>query len=277
MLQKCAIDLSRLAMFKECMENHGVKDQNDEWARNLIASDAVAYSCGLICRGGSSIGHQHDENEFQLCQAISQELADLMLDVETNYIAIGGDEKIANYFFPYYVVANVGADIPKSITENLIRSVFGAAIDPLATFTILPVERHLAEQLKWCKEDNEFWECESVEQSYVQAKLENMVDWFRNNEHLVASAYVQIGEFPRSDYDEKDREAVLRKWLKDRKRSIPNECNQVAKFHQTIISILEKPCWEEINAGGTILPILLVGITKKGSIVGVGSSIMHTW
>ncbi|AFY69529.1 hypothetical protein Pse7367_1234 [Thalassoporum mexicanum PCC 7367] len=48
MLQKCAIDPSRLAPFDDCMENYGIEKPGSDWVWNVISMKAVAYSCRCI-------------------------------------------------------------------------------------------------------------------------------------------------------------------------------------------------------------------------------------
>jgi hypothetical protein len=133
MISNCNLDSEKLSVIAECMETYGMeeRDLDNEWVWNLISRKAVVYSCGAICRAGEVIEHNHNQIEIDLCQRLSQEVADLM----SGEIIGMGDEG-EHGFSPFYVVANDGEPVLEYITEEIIRLAFGGTIYPGAEVRI---------------------------------------------------------------------------------------------------------------------------------------------
>jgi hypothetical protein len=273
MLQKCAIDPDRLAPFEYCIDTFGCEDVNpgSEWAWNIISTKAVAYSCGALCRRGDVINHQHDVGELELCKRLASELADLMADVETDYLF---PEEGSQHFLPYYCVAHTRSYVPNYIVEDMIRTAFGGTIYPPAKITIHPLARAVQTWISYINEqrikDEKYRGLENSKASYLEEfqtihanepwsrdvaeqearikedlaldKFQQMVKWFEAQEDLHDPVFVTIGEEPLDKY-----EGYL-----------------IAPF-----------IGEEAN-GGSSYPMLIVGLTKAGSLVGVTSYVVYT-
>lgn len=203
MIQNCQIDPTRLEPMLECMDIMDISEladsvSEDEWDWNIISKRAVIYSCGIICRNGDVVEHNHHPTEFDLCQRLSQEAADIMDGIYINM----GDESEHN-FSPFYIVANSDSNIPEEITEDFMRSAFGGTIHHTARIKIEP----LGGIVSWVEdnsnveysEDDENKVYRQSEERYVKA-WQALAKWFDETPELQAPVFVSMDE--RGDDDE---------------------------------------------------------------------------
>ncbi|MEM1252394.1 MAG: hypothetical protein AAGI69_08165 [Cyanobacteria bacterium P01_H01_bin.21] len=200
----------------------------NEWVWNIISKRAVVYSCGTICRDGDVVEHNHHPTEFDLCQHLSQEAAEIMDD---RYINMGDED--THEFSPFYIVANSDSNIPEKITEDLMRSAFGGTIHHTAIITVEPLDR--------------------------------VVSWVEDNADL--------------DYDDDDDNVDL-DYKEDVERDIKAWQALAKWFDET--PELQAPVFVSVDDSGDsevvgcIFPRLVLALTKKGSLVGLFSCLVHT-
>ncbi|EKV00787.1 hypothetical protein Lepto7375DRAFT_2921 [Leptolyngbya sp. PCC 7375] len=197
MIQNCQIDPTRLDPMMECMDIMDISElvdsvPEDEWDWNIISKRAVVYSCGIICRDGDVVEHNHHPTEFDLCQRLSQEAADIMDGI---YIKMGdeGDHE----FSPFYIVANSGSNIPEEITEDLTRSAFGGTIHYTARITVEPLDGIVSRvednaDLDYGENDEDKVYRQS-EERYVKA-WQALAKWFDETQELQAPVFVSVDE-----------------------------------------------------------------------------------
>lgn len=191
-VRDCKVDPEYFASIAECTETYGMDDHNpgSEWAWNVISTQATAYSCGAICRSGEHIEHCHSAEELTLCQRLAEEITQVAEDI-TYYGRSAADAPPS----PFYVVANMGAQVPAQIDEALIRQIFGGTIYPRAGIWIEPLEERgdwwsfMFDESDWNEEDRE--DLEECLQHW-----RDMMNWFHSQPELHSPVFVQIGKDP---------------------------------------------------------------------------------
>jgi hypothetical protein len=189
----CHLDPERRKVFQGCMESYGLGDADPEWPWNVISRKAVFYSCGRIAREGAPVEHRHDPNEISLCRNLAGAATRTMQGCD-----IGMGSESSNPFRPFFVVANLQATVPATVSETIIRESFGGTIYPGAQITIEP----LAEGGNWwdrvrrdCVDNedcaDEFFRAEGEKQL---ARWSQMVQWFQSCKKLQRCAFVMIGQ-----------------------------------------------------------------------------------
>jgi hypothetical protein len=214
--------MARLAPIRECMENYGIGDPDEDWPNNVISTGTVAYSCGALYRPGEPKPvHNHLAEELQLCRSIAEDAARLMAGV-----AVGMGSAASDCFAPFFVTASDGMPVPQDITEELIRHVFGGSIKPAAGISV-----ELADETSsWWPAVLDFYEPdEEADISFDEeiGQWRAMMEWFRNHTVLRQPRFVSIGS--RRDADRR----------------------------------------------GCVYPRLVVGLTPRGSVVGLCGYVVH--
>jgi hypothetical protein len=217
----CQINPERLQSLAECLETYGIeRDNPDEknWPHNVLSTQTVVYDCGACCQSSDTIPHYHDPTEFQLCQDLAAQAAEMMQGI---YIGMGdeNDHELA----PFYVVANQDRPSPTSITEQEIRSAFGGTIYPQARIEICPLQAGSGQWWEYLS-DPEYTAPE------IMAAWQKLIDWYQTQKDLSNSVFVEIN--------------------------------------------LDTADGHENN--GCVMPRLVVGLTKAGSLVGLSSCVVHT-
>jgi hypothetical protein len=196
LVRDCRIDPRALKPLEECMrDNSGSNDPANEWPGNYISWKAVRYSCGVVSRAGATIEHRHDPAELALCRRLSQQAALLMAKT---YLCMGDESD--HHFAPFYVAANVGAEVSPAIGEKLVRAAFGGMLWPQAAVLVEP----LAEAGRW-------WEAAigqplaDVEEGLPALRAwKEMVAWFHGQPELHGASFVMVNDRP----DHRVREAI---------------------------------------------------------------------
>lgn len=194
-VRDCKVDLEYFAPIAECTETYGMDDHNpgSEWAWNVISTQATAYSCGAICRMGELLEHHHHAEEFSQCKRLAEEVAQVAKNIA--YCGRSASDVPPS---PFYVVTNIGAEVPRQFNERLIRQIFGGTIYPRAKIWIEPLE----EQGDWWSDvvAGGFW-YEDDQQAYEQylQPWRSMINWFHSQPELHGHAFVQIGKDPLDD------------------------------------------------------------------------------
>jgi hypothetical protein len=217
----CQINPERLQSLAECLETYGVERENlaeKNWPHNVLSTQTVVYDCGAYGQSGDTIPHHHNPVEFQLCQDLAAQAAEIMQGI---YIGMGdeNDHELA----PFYVVANQDRPVPTSITEQEIRSAFGGTIYPQARIEICPLQAGSGQWWEYLS-DPEYTD------PAIQATWQKLIDWYQTQTNLSHPVFVEI------NLDTTDGHAN----------------------------------------NGCVLPRLVVGLTKAGSLVGLSSCVVHT-
>ena len=180
----CPLDPVRLDPLRECMETYGAVRPGAEWFWNVLSTRAVSYRCGAIAREGDSVAHEHDPDEFARCQRLATAVA-----AATGELGAGmGTAADDTVYQPFYVVANVGVEVPARITERLIRQAFGGTIYPTARIWVEPLAEH-----------GEWWDqvlADCGEHTNILDRWRAMIRAFRAEPELRAPSFVMIGEDP---------------------------------------------------------------------------------
>lgn len=134
MIQDCSVDPKRLTMMHECMGMDIEHDSLHEYDWNVISRKAVIYSCGMICREGDRLVHNHDPDELELCRSFSAEVANILSNC-----CLTTDED-THEFVPFYVTANLNDAVPAIVTEKIVRSAFGNTIYSGVEILVKPLE-----------------------------------------------------------------------------------------------------------------------------------------
>lgn len=203
MIRDCQVDPERLLPIRECIDPYAAireyinanpgryaieqsiiaqfdqSDPDEEWTDNVISKQAIAYSCGAICRVGTTLEHNHSPAELALCQHLAHQVAQIMAEVK-----VAGDEG-EHPFLPFYVTANQGAAIPEQITEAVIRLAFGGTIHPEVQIPIEPLD-----------EQGDWWGSvvSDGETNWNLAPWQAMIEWFHSQEELHSPVFVAIGD-----------------------------------------------------------------------------------
>lgn len=241
--QICEIDLDRFLVIAYCMETYGMEYRapEDEWVWNVISRQAVAYSCGAICREGDSFPHNHDPDEIERCKVLSAEAAKIMA---AHHIHEADEE--CHSLLPFYVAANEGVFTPKILNEETIRSAFGGTIYPFATVVVEPLhdwvrakEKEFVDYLEedGYPEDDDEW---TYEYDYVKS-WRTLTTWFHQQPDLTDASFISIDIHPDAYQKDPQRQGAL------------NQHN-----------------------GGCVFPRLAIALTPSGSLVGIGSCVVHT-
>jgi hypothetical protein len=217
----CQINPERLQSLAECSETYGIEREHPDekdWPYNVLSTQTVVYDCGAYCRSGDTILHHHDPVEFQLCQDLAAQAAEMMQGI---YIGMGdeNDHELA----PFYVVANQDRPVPTSITEQEIRSAFGGTIYPQARIEICSLPAGAGQWWEYLS-DPEYTAPE------IMAAWQKLIDWYQTQTDLSNPVFVEINL-------------------------------DTADGHQN---------------NGCVLPRLVLGLTKAGSLVGLSSCVVHT-
>jgi hypothetical protein len=187
MIQDCKIEPERLLVISECTETYGMEEQDpeNEWVWNVISRRSVVYSCGIICREGELVEHNHSFGEIALCKRLSQEAATIM---SGQFIDMADESE--HELVPFYVVANEEVDVPDCVTEELIRSAFGGTIYPYADVLIESLEK---EEEWWKKAIKDYDYDDDIE--YNDQRVSSwfkLISWFKCQPDLHSPVFVSI-------------------------------------------------------------------------------------
>lgn len=229
-------DPERLAVIRECMDNHGVGTPEAEWPNNIISRRAVVYGSGVIHRQGAPIRHEVDPDELALCHRLAAEATEQIGGVD-----VGMRSESCDPFRGFFIAAN-GSPHPAGINEALIRSRFGDTLFPPVSITVEPLAEH---GIWWAevKADGDDSEdgmdgCEakggeSESEADYLAPWRAMIQWFRERSEFVDLAFIRVGN-ARTLWD------------------LPEE---------------QWPNGTELT--GCVFPRLALGLTRGGSLVGL--------
>ncbi|AFY57148.1 hypothetical protein Riv7116_4734 [Rivularia sp. PCC 7116] len=186
-IQNCQIDPEYFEPISECADAVGMECENpgSEWPWNVISMNATAYSCGAICRVGDEMEHNHSAEELAMCKRLASEIAELAKD-----ISWGAHSASIVAPSPFYVVANIGAEVPVKIDKKLIRRIFGGTIYPPAKILIEPLQERGE---WWSYVIGGFIDDEEDNDHFLQT-WRDMIAWFHKQPELHGQAFVQIGE-----------------------------------------------------------------------------------
>lgn len=239
-----------LAVIRECMESYDVGAADAEWPNNLISRKAVVYASGVIARAGGPVRHNVDPDELALCRRLAADAAAVM-----DGVAVGMGSESTDPFRPFFITANVGEPPPRRIDEALIRARFGGTIFPPATITVEP----LAEAGVWWSE--------------VQA--DSGEDGVDEDEEMDVDVDVDVDEDQEDDEDSNGGgDDLLKPW----REMIRWFARQPGFVDRAFVRIgdrqalwdLPRQQWPEgTEVTGSVLPRMALGLTPRGSLVGL--------
>lgn len=188
-IRDCQIDPEYFKPISECADANDMESENpgSEWPWNVISMNATAYSCGAICRIGEKVEHKHSAEELAMCKRLAQKIAEVAKD-----ISWGSHSSSEVPPSPFYVVANIGAEVPIQFDESLIRRIFGGTIYPPAQILIEPLE----ERGEWWSYVIDGFLNDNEDNDHFLETWHEMIDWFYKQPELHGQAFVQIGKDP---------------------------------------------------------------------------------
>jgi hypothetical protein len=146
-------------------------------------------------------------------------------------VRVGMGSQADDGFYEFFIAANADDPAPAKIDEPLIWSKFGGTIFPLATIEVEPLEEA---GVWWSEVLYDVSEASPSERETHLRIWRGLIQWFRERTELKAAAFVRIGEY----------EAL---------NSLNVKTNS--------------PPGTEL--AGSVLPRLVLGLTKGGSLVGL--------
>lgn len=220
------------------MECCGPEIPSDDWNHSCVHPETVAYSCGRLYRPGRPNRHDHDALELQRCQKLAESAAKLIEGVQVNL-----SESTSN-LAPFFITANQGDAVPKSITREFLAEMFNQTIYPAADIEISPLAEGNAGWEAFAVSDDRFDHLSPPERKRLQVTIEitmrenekranrwrELIQWFESQKDVFAPSFVQFG-----------------------KGDPLSETNF-----------------------GCVFPRLVAGITNRGSLVGVMGHAVHT-
>jgi hypothetical protein len=219
---------------QECQDSYEIGDPNAEWPNNVISTRARVYENGAILREGATPDFRVDPNELALVRRLSQELADAMQGVEVGMLS-----EASSTFHPFFITANEGDPVSSAITEEFLRAKFGGTIFPPANITIEPLKAGgiwWEEAISSWEDEDEDWEDEEESLSDKEERpspYHRLIENFQSQPEIKNPVFIRIGDY-----------STLRRM--DKKLFPPGT---------------EMP--------GSVFPRLAVGLTERGSLVGL--------
>ena len=160
----------------------------DGFPLGWLSSRTVVYTCGAMTCEGSAIEHNHPTGEIALCQEISSQAASLMEGVEVGMGSEGGD-----FFRPFFIAANEGAQVPKIFSELFIRKAMGGVIYPKCPIWVEPLEQRGQWWFEVCRDVNDY---SPDQREAMLPPWKKMITWFQNENRLHGLAFIRIGDEP---------------------------------------------------------------------------------
>lgn len=188
MYQHATLDPTRLHAFQPCIDSYDVGDPEDPWGNNCLASDAVAYSNGLIARAGAAVDLRFAPSELALCSRLATEAAALMGPRWPGMYS-ANDART----FPFFTVSAFLT--PRERPDaDLIRAIFGGAICPEAEVCVEPLEAcgEWWESILNCGAECEEDDPEFDAQAQVIRPWQAMMRWFTERPELHGSIFVRV-------------------------------------------------------------------------------------
>lgn len=234
------IDTELFPPLRECQDSYEIGDPKAEWPNNVISTKAVVYENGTIARTAETPEFRVDSEELALVRRLSQELADAMQGIEVGMLS-----EASSTFHAFYITANENAPVPAAITGEFLREKFGHTIFPPANITIEPLE---AEGI-WWKEAVEGWEPDEDD------------DWDDDSEEASEDSPAGLDEHL-TPYHK------LIESFKSRPEIINPVFIRVGDY-STLCRLDKKLFPAGTEMPGSVFPRLAVGLTRKGSLVGL--------
>lgn len=190
MIHDCSPDPARLAPFEACCDAYGMDDLDpaSEWPWNVLSKRTVVFSCGAFARSGERFEHSHDPDEAARCARLAARAAEIMGGVE-----VGMGSEASTRFSPFFVVANVAAEVPRSdrIDVACVQAAFGGTLHPDADVDVEPL-----------REEGSWWRAVLDDHDGVRdladqlAPWRALMAWFGAAPEFVDRAFVSIGGDP---------------------------------------------------------------------------------
>src|SRR5579862_8265655 len=181
MIRNCQISAERLAPLQECIRDSSGDNRPGDWPGNYFSTQTVAYSCGILARSGEAVVHDHDPKELALCKRLAEEAAKIMANTW-----LGMSDESDHKFAPFFITANKGDAVPKTLTEEHMRTAFRGVIWPKVQLDIEPLN-----------EQGEWWKSASAQPTADDdtaslAAWRAMMAWFASQPELHAASFVMF-------------------------------------------------------------------------------------
>jgi hypothetical protein len=194
LITDCRPDGRENSPFAGAMDDYGEPADRGRWPWNVLARDAVVYSCGAIALPGTAVPHRHPAAEFALCRRLSAE-AEALTSPEPftpqSWLYLVRTSSTNSFLGAFFVVANEGAPAVTSITADEIRRAFGGTIYPPAEVRLEP----LREGQPWWKDLAEHYASEpAAAREEALGRWQTLIRWFEEQSGLLEPSFVVIGE-----------------------------------------------------------------------------------
>ena len=127
----CRPDGRENSPFAGAMDDDGEPHDRGRWPCNILARDAVVYSCGAIALPEAVEPHRHSAAEFALCRRLATEAAELASPepfAPESWLYLVRTSSTNSFLGPFFWVAHEDAPVVSSITADEIRRAFGGTI-----------------------------------------------------------------------------------------------------------------------------------------------------
>src|SRR5260370_1339455 len=116
------------------MYDYGEPPEKGRWPFNVLARDAVLYSCGTIALPDVPVEHRHAREELQRCLQLSKELAALMQGVD-----LVRTTALSSPLDAFYMAANIDEPAVAAISAAEVSRAFRGTIYPRTAIRIEPL------------------------------------------------------------------------------------------------------------------------------------------
>jgi hypothetical protein len=176
------------------MDDFGDPPDKGRWPFNVLARDAVVYSCGAIALPGIVVPHRHSEAELALCRRLSAEAAGLTSPepfTPESWLYLVRTSSTNSFLGPFFMVANEGAPVVSSITADEVRRAFRGTIYPPAVVRVEP----LREGDPWWQDVVAHYAGGTPEEREAAlGRWRALLRWFAGQSALREPSFVVIGE-----------------------------------------------------------------------------------
>jgi hypothetical protein len=182
LLTDCQPDGRDSSPFAAAMDDYDEPAEKGRWPWNVLARDAVVYSCGAIALPGVGLLHRHSPSELALCRRLYAEAASLTspepFDHEV-WLSLVRTSSTSSFLWPFYMAASVGAPVVTAITAEEIRRAFGGTIYPPAEVRVEP----LREGEPWWQDvANHYTKADEQQQALDRWRM--LLAWFGSQQEL---------------------------------------------------------------------------------------------
>jgi hypothetical protein len=182
--------------FAGAMDDYDEPADKGRWPFNVLARDAVVYSCGAIALPDAPVRHRHRAAELDLCRRLAAEAAGLM-----EWVELVRSSSLNSYLGPFFMAANEDAPVVEAITPDEIRRAFGETIYPPAQIRV----ELLREGEPWWQDIVAHYPDTMAEQrEQALERWRALLRWFQGRPELAEPSFVVIGEEWLPDWEDQE-------------------------------------------------------------------------